>query len=153
MPAVLIEPEQALCILAKSLAAVTALTGSRIRPMKFSLKDDISAGPGLLIFPLQETNQIDLSGRGGAESFTMLLRCVAETMTKARQLASAVRDNNTNPGTGFEGYSGTPIGSGISIQMITLDSKTFDQIFYMDGSDEGYYVVDWHATVDFGEAL
>ena len=140
--------EQAVVTALQGMTAVTAIT-SQIRPMKFAFRDDINSGPGVLVFPEQEDMQVDLSGRGGAESMQMLVRCASLTMIQSRNLAEACRNNGTNPGTGLEAFSGTV--AGMVIQMITIDTKTFDFIFFGTHTDEGYYVVDLHCTVDYSE--
>lgn len=138
----------------KTLTTVTALVGDRIRPLKLAQKDDLTAppngvgGPSLLISPVQNVAQNDLSARGGAKSLSVLFRCVAETLADAQAVSDAVEWNGTNPGSGMAGLGQINV-LGIFIQRISIDMDTYDFIFYEDGSDEGYYVVDKHSTVDY----
>ena len=132
-------------------SAVTALVANRIRPMRFATRDDLSKGAGLLIDPLKEENQLDLSASGGAESLRLRFRCVASGQDAAYAVARALYTNGQTPAAGLNGFTGTV--QGVPILAVALMWKEFDFEQFENGSDEGYYVVDWHAQVDYAEPL
>jgi hypothetical protein len=134
-----------------TLSAVTALVGSRIRPLRLPSKDDIRVGGALLIDPLKEENQLDLNDDGGAQLLRLRFRAVAATLSGAYAIAQALYFNGTNPASGLNGFDGTV--QGIPIQVITLIHKEFAFEWFQDGSDEGYYAVDWHGEVAYSEPL
>lgn len=135
-----------------TLSTVAPLVGSRIRPMKFAQKDDISAGPGILLDPNKAEHAVDLSGHNGAKSLKMTFRCVAETLIPAQAVADALEWNGTNPGTGLAGMGPVTVtinAASLVIQKISIDETLYDFIFYDDASDAGYYVVDLVGQVDY----
>lgn len=133
-----------------TLTAVTSLVGNRIRPLRFPTKDDIRAGGGILIDPLKETDQVDIDAGDGAEFLELRFRCVASSHLAAYAIAQALRSNGQSPHAGLQGFAGT-VG-GVVIEAIALRYKEFSFEWFEDGSDEGYYVVDWHGDVSYSEA-
>ena len=49
---------------------------------------------------------VDLSGQGTLFEADVEVICFARTLSEARNIAELVRDNNTNPGTGLNGFEG-----------------------------------------------
>lgn len=124
-----------------SMSAVTALVGTsysaRIRPYRLQ-QDDAGSNEHIII----ETDNVDhlntLDGLGGRIYADVTLRCIAPTLARANALAEAVRTNNTNPGTGLAGYSGTVNGHQFDA---VLESESVNFVPSDDARDEGYYSV------------
>jgi hypothetical protein len=151
--------EDALATLIGGLTAVQAMRPNiPIRPFKLAVSDNLNCGPAVIIAPQGEEHENDLSGRGGAVTWTGFIRCVGEKWHDCRALAEAIRSNNTDPGTGLAGFAGTvsvPLPDGSSatfeLEIVTYDKKEFSFIFQTDASDEGDYVIDATLTCNYQE--
>lgn len=132
-------------------SAVASLVANRIRPLRLATRDDVSKGGAILIDPLKETNEIDLSSTGGLETLTLRFRCVASGIDAAYAIARALYANGQAPAAGLNGFRGTV--QGVLIFDVVLKEKEFDFELFENGSDEGYYVVDWHSQVDYAEQV
>jgi len=134
--------EDGLVTLLKTFDAVTALVGSgdaaRIRPDR--LHEDDPPDQTLLILSVEaEEAYSDLAGETGLVKATVVLTCIDRSKATARALAEAIRTNDTNPGTGLSGYSGTAGSEGqIDAYWIRND---LEYVAEDDGSDEGWYLV------------
>ena len=139
-----IEESVRLRLIAKS--AVSALVGERIRPYKPAQTDVL---PFVIIRSNSEVNVNTLDYRGGLVQADISVVAAAETIAGARALATAIRTNNTDPGTGLAGDSWDQ--ADVTVQACLLERTEMDFIPYEEGSDEGYYVADAHYKIDFEE--
>ncbi len=135
--------------------AVTAIVGTstaaRIRPYKLWQKDNIATGSAILFRVNRETPQNDLTHTGGlVEADVSIISC-AQELADARALHEAVRLNGTNPGTGLAGDEWSLLG--IDVQSCCLVYADPDFQFYRDDSDEGFYLMDAHYTLLYGETI
>lgn len=139
-----------------TFSGVTALTGTgdaaRIRPDRLHQDETIPAKKGAVIIEVDnEDPQNDLSGTGGLVYANVNLVCRAHEKAIARTLAEAIRTNDTDPGTGLAGYSGTPSG-GSQIDAVLEDSQpTFTP--REEGRDEGWYDVNCSYIVSHREVI
>jgi hypothetical protein len=124
-----------------SFSAVTALVGTsysaRIRPYRLQ-QDDAGTSEHIIIEVDSVEHLNTLDGLGGRVYADVTLRCIAPTLARANTLAEAVRTNNTNPGTGLAGYSGTV--NGHQFDAVLMD-ESVNFVLSDDGRDEGYYSV------------
>jgi hypothetical protein len=127
-------------------SAVTALVVDRIRPYKPSQLDTL---PFIIIRSNREENQNSLDYRGGLVQGDISVVAAAETIEGARVLATAIRSNNTDPGTGLAGDEWTL--AGVTVQASLLLFTEMDFIPFEEGGDAGYYVADAHYKIDFEE--
>lgn len=138
-----------------TLSAVTALVGSgasaRIRPYRLWQKDDISAGAALIVRVNRDEPQNDLTHRGGVVISDVSIIACAETIEQARALAEAVRANGTDPGTGMAGSEF--VAAGVTVESCCLTFSEPDFVPYGDDSDEGFFVVEAHYSVIYGEVM
>ncbi len=134
------------------MSAVTALVGSdsdsaRIRPYSLDQSDDRTEEH--IIIEVDRKDYLnDLTGRAGLSMSDVNISCRAMTRTKANALASAVRWNGTDPGTGLAGYG----GSGTAFDAVLEDEVTSEAPFD-DGSErvwqtveQSYLVIDTETT-------
>lgn len=129
-------------------SAVTALVVDRIRPYKPGQLDIL---PFIIIRSNREENQNSLDYKGGLVQGDVSVVACAETIEGARALATAVRTNNTDPGTGLAGDEWTL--SDVTVQACLLLFTEMDFIPFEEGGDEGYYVADAHYKIDFEEVI
>lgn len=139
-----------------AFSGVTALTGAgdaaRIRPDRLHQDDTIPAvGGGVIIEVDNEVPENSLDGLGGLVYADVNIVCRARQKAIARTLAEAIRTNDTDPGTGLAGYTGTPVG-GSQIDAVLEDTSTVF-IPEAEGSDEGWYDVFCSYTVSFAEVV
>lgn len=139
-----------------TFSGVTALTGTgdaaRIRPDRLHKKDVIpDEGGGVIIEVDNERPQNSIDGLGGLVYADVNIICRAREKEIARTLAEAIRTNDTNPGTGLAGYTGTPVG-GSKIDAV-LEDMTTVFIPEVDGGDEGWYDVFCSYIVSFNEVV
>lgn len=95
--------EQAIRQMLLSFSAVTAHTEQRIRPEFLDRDDEL---PAILFGVEEETLHDDIEGRGGLITARVLIEVIDYTRLASRALEQAVRTNNTDPGTGLQGYRG-----------------------------------------------
>ena len=85
------------------MTAVTEIVGARVWDEWFRA-DTLPA----VVFEFDNEDQENtLAGTGGLIFANVNIICRAETRRESRLLSEAVRANNTTPGTGLAGYSGT----------------------------------------------
>lgn len=122
-----------------------SITTSRIRPDRFHKQDNY---PGISIEVDDEDHLNGLDGKGGLVYSEVTVRCRAATRKAARQLAEAVRTNNTDPGTGLAGYDGNVNGhqfdAYLEDEQVSFTSKRA-------GSDQGWYDVFCNYICSFTE--
>lgn len=100
--------EEAVLARLENLGSLTAIVGTRI------FANDIDQGeilPAICIVITDEglidgEGGVDLSGQGTLFDADVSIVCFARTLSEARDLAELVRDNNTDPGTGLNGFDG-----------------------------------------------
>lgn len=143
--------EEELRTLLLTFSGVTDLVGTgsaaRIRPDRLQ-QDDDETSPHVIIEVDSENKLNDLTGKGGRVMADVTIRCRAQEKEDARALSESIRTNDTDPGTGLAGYSGTP-GS-LAIDAWLEDTAT-SFLAPDDASDEGYYDVFDSYTVSFAE--
>lgn len=132
-----------------AMSAVTAYTGTgdsaRIRPDKLQESDDHDE-EHVIVEVDSEDKKNCLDGVGGLVYAQVNISCRAKTKALARALASAVRINGTNPGTGLAGYG----GSGTTFDAV-LEDETPSVIMQDDGSDLAWYTVEQSYVMSFTE--
>jgi len=134
-----------------TLSSVTDKVGTggdaRIRPDRLHESDDESL-QAIIIEANVDDPMNTLDGKGGLVYADVTLRCRATEKEDARSLAEAVRTNETDPGTGLAGYTGTAGSS--TIGAVLEDTRT---TFTMkdDGSDNGWYDVLANYVISFSE--
>lgn len=130
-----------------TLNAVTLLVGDKIRPDQLAQSDRL---PAILISVDEEEPQNDLDGHGGLVDATVTISAIDSNATRARQLAEAIRSNNTNPGTGLAGFTG--LAGDVHIDAI-LNRKSSDFLANDDGSEGGVFSIDSIYTVWYSETV
>ncbi len=132
--------------------AVTAIAGTHIRPYKLDQKqDNIETSPAIIVQVNRETPLNDLSHTGGLIEADVSIICCAKELADARALAEAVRVNGNNPGDGLAGSEWTQ--SGITVESCCLVFTEPNYIPFRDDSDEGFYLMDAHYTLLYGETI
>lgn len=143
------EIEESLRTYLLTLEAVTALVGTgdsaRIRPDRLHQDEDL---PAVVIEVDYEDHLNDLDGKGGLVYADVNVKCRAETKAVSRQLAEAIRTNDTDPGTGLAGYTGT---AGDQTIGAVLEDETTGFRPAGDGSDRGYYDTDMSFMISYNE--
>lgn len=142
--------EEALATLIRSLSAVQAISTSiPVRTCKLAQTDDLTTLPSaVIVAPMDEEHENDLTGRGGGVTWTGMIQVCAQKFRDARLLMEAIRTNGTNPGTGLAGYAGSvsvTVGGStgtFAFQMISLDKLQFSVVYREDGSDEAVYLIE-----------
>lgn len=132
-----------------SMSAVTSIVGTgddaRIRPDRLDDRDDKSAAHIIIeVETLRPQN--DLVGLGGLTYADVNISCRAVSRTAANALATAVKRNGTDPGTGLAGY-----GSGSTAFHAVLDDETTDVVPWKEGSQRAWYTVDQSYVMSFAE--
>lgn len=132
-----------------TFSGVTSQVGTgdaaRIRPDRLHQDEDL---PGVIIEVDGEDPLNDLAGVGGRVYAAVNIKCRAATKAVARALAESIRSNDTDPGTGLAGYSGTPDSDLIDG---VLEGMTTSFTPAGEGSDQGYYDVDCSYNVTYAE--
>jgi len=123
-----------------AMDAVTALVGtggaSRIRPDRLDDRDDKDE-EHIIVEIDRATPQNDLSGLGGLTYAEVNISCRAATRSQADALATAVKRNGTDPGTGLAGYG----GSGTEFHSV-LEDEVNSETPREDGSQKTWYTVE-----------
>lgn len=132
-------PEDALRSFIIGLSAFAAQTPvPAVRTDRAMQKDTL---PFVIIGFDRETPYTSFEGTGGLVNSFARIRVCASSRESTRAIAEIIRTNNANPGTGLAGYTGTPL-AGVTFAAAMHDHDEFDFVFFMDESDEGYYVQD-----------
>jgi hypothetical protein len=145
--------EESLATYLLTLSALTGISGigtgnsAPIRPDRLAEEDgDI----GVIIEVDNENKLNDLTGRGGRVMANVNLVCRAPTKKVSRQIAEAIRLNDTDPGTGLAGFGGTVGG-------LTFDAWLEDTVTSFikddDGSDQGFYDTNCSYMVTYAEVI
>lgn len=138
--------EQAMRQMLLSLSAVTNQVGQTIRPDLLDRGDDV---PAILIQIEDESLHDDLDGRGGLVTATVIVEVLHTTRMGSRQLEQAVRTNNTDPGTGLQGYRGQ-----VGTFFIDCASLTRRRPFIVEretDEDRNWYGIACSYAVDYRE--
>lgn len=132
------------------MSAVTALVGTgssaRIRPYMLDDRDDKTEEHIIVEVDLAEPAN-DLMGKGGLTFADVNISCRAMTPALAAALATAVKRNGTNPGTGLAGYSGSS-----TTFDAWLDGEVTSKVFWDDGSQRAWYTVEQSYRMVYTEA-
>ncbi len=137
-----------------TFSGVTDLVGTgdaaRIRPARLHQdKDKIPKDKGGVIIEVDSEDPLnDLDGVGGRVYADVNIKCRAATNEVARTLAESIRRNDTNPGTGLAGYSGTVNATVIDA---VLEDTTPSFTPAGEGNDQGYFDVDCSYNVTYAE--
>ncbi len=86
-----------------SLTALAALVGQAIRVDELDQGENADA---VCIVVTEEFAESDLQGQSYLVNASLDVECYSRSRTKSRQIAEAVRSNNTDPGTGLAGFDG-----------------------------------------------
>lgn len=131
-----------------TLPALTAIVGSRIRPDQ---RDESDGDQPAVIIEIADGQQFnDLQANGGLVQLDVIFRCLSHDVTESEAIGEAIRTNNTNPGTGLDGYEGIA-GLGY-IQSANRQSFNSDAVFDEEGQPTGehehsaFYSI-WHQTL------
>ena len=132
-----------------AMNAVTALVGTgaaaRIRPDRLDDRDDKNE-EHVIIEIDRMTPQNDLTGTGGLTYAEVNISCRAATRTQVDALATAVKRNRTDPGTGLAGYG----GSGTAFHAV-LEDEVDSETSREDGSQWTWYTVEQTYVMSFAE--
>lgn len=132
-----------------AMDAVTALVGTgdaaRIRPDTLDDRDDKDA-EHVIVEVDSLVPQNSIGGTGGLTYADVNISCRAATRTEADALATAVKRNGTDPGTGLAGY-----GTIASTFQSVLDDEVNSEVPRGDGSQRTWYTTEQSYTMSFAE--
>lgn len=122
------------------MSAVTALVADRIWPDYFHS----TTLPSIVIEVDNENRENDIAeGKGGLVFADVNLICRGATRLASRTLSEAVRTNNTDPGTGLAGHTGTFDA--------VLDDIVISNTPKSEGSNDYWYDSNMSFTVSWSE--
>ncbi len=132
-----------------TMDAVTALAGTgdsaRIRPDVLDDRD-VKDKEHIIIEIDRLNPQNDLTGLGGLTYADVNISCRAATRTQADALATAVKRNGTDPGTGLAGYG----GSGTDFHAV-LEDEINSEVPRSEGSQRAWFTVEQTYIMSFQE--
>ncbi len=132
-----------------AMNAVTVLVGTgaaaRIRPDRLDDRDDKDE-EHVIIEIDRMTPQNDLTGTGGLTYAEVNVSCRAATRTQVDALATAVKRNGTDPGTGLAGYG----GSGTAFHAV-LEDEVDSETPREEGSQRAWYTVEQSYVMSYAE--
>ena len=134
-----------------AMGAVTALTGTgdsaRIRPDRLDDRDNKDE-EHVIVEVDRATPQNDITGIGGLTYSEVNISCRAATRTESDALATAVKRNGTDPGTGLAGYG----GSGTEFHAV-LEDEVNSEVPRGDGSQRAWFTVEQTYIMSQTEAI
>ena len=132
-----------------AMDAVTALVGTaaaaRIRPDRLDDRDDKDEEHIIIEIDRMDP-QNDLTGLGGLTYAEVNISCRAATRSQVDVLATAVKRNGTDPGTGLAGYG----GSGTAFHAV-LEDEVDSETPRSDGSQRAWYTVEQTYVMSYAE--
>ncbi len=142
--------EEAIIARLESQTAVTALT-TAIRPYKLRQTDkpENDATP-VIVFSIDEEmfDDQNIGGTTDLVTATVTVSAWSGKLKIARQLASTIRNNGTDPGSGMQGCR---VRNGTVDWDAMLEKRNVGVVLNEDGTDTGLYSVDSVFTVKYYE--
>lgn len=131
-------------------SAVTAIT-SVIRPDQLEIGDVSKTSPYAVVISVDGEKPCNfLSGRHDLTYSTVTVTALSKKKSQSRELAKAIKDNGTNPGTGL---AGATVTTGDIPFDAVLESMEADFYPYDDGSPDGTHAVISTYTVSYRQAV